>query len=87
MKNEVKILLSALRQAVNTAILGSREVSAALVALGRAGGCPSVEVDVSFREQTCYEPGSLVLTADDHEFLQSLGINVGTAPEAAHQAH
>ena len=51
MELHVKGLLSALRQAVNEAILGSHDVNAALAALSRAGRCPSLAVDVSLEDE------------------------------------
>jgi hypothetical protein len=47
MEKHVKGLLSALRQAVNEAILGSHDVNAALAAISRTGRCPSLSVDVA----------------------------------------
>jgi hypothetical protein len=91
----VQGLLRGLRQAVNGAILGSRDVNAALLALSQTGHCPSLSVDVSFGEQVCDErpvieqcinPGGLALTAADQEFLQRLGITVETAREVASEA-
>jgi hypothetical protein len=86
MEKHVKGLLSALRQAVNEAILGSHDVNAALAAISRTGQCPSLSVDVALdnpsREERDYPslpPGELVLTELDEEFLQSLGIAVETA--------
>jgi hypothetical protein len=87
MEKQIKVLLSALRQAVNEAILGSHDVNAALAALGRTGRCPTLAVDVSLEKADALAPdtadmqvetGDLVLTAADEEFLQSLGIAVET---------
>ena len=50
MDKHVKALLSALRQAINEAILGSHDVNAALAALSRAGQCPSLSVDVALED-------------------------------------
>jgi hypothetical protein len=94
-QREVKDLLSALREAVNAAILGSHNVSAALAALNRTGVCPNLEVGVSFGEQNCgerraiqqcFDPGGLVLTAADREFLRSFGVTVETARDIAREA-
>lgn len=84
MEKHVKALLSALRQSVNEAILGSHDVNAALAALSRAGRCPSLSVDVSLEQPVPEEsgigqhdlphPGELMLTTDDEDFLHSLGI-------------
>jgi hypothetical protein len=99
MDKHVSALLSALRQAVNEAILGSRDVNAALAAISRTGRCPSLSVDVALETLALEEredespdhwqghtddpggvqslqPGELVLTGIDEEFLQSLGISV-----------
>ncbi len=99
MERHVKALLSALRQAVNEAILGSHDVNAALAALGRTGACPSLSVDVSLQdpagEGQAHEgaiqpngaqPGDLVLTEEDEEFLQSLGITLELGARIAAQA-
>jgi hypothetical protein len=52
MDNHIKIMLSALRQAVNEAILGSHDVNAAMAALGRTGRCPSLSVDVTLENES-----------------------------------
>ena len=87
MEKHVKALLSALRQSVNEAILGSHDVNAALAALSRAGRCPSLSVDVSLEQHDpeeslldlydlppVSEPAGLLFTPDDEDFLHSLGI-------------
>ncbi len=91
MEKHVKGLLSALRQAVNEAILGSHDVNAALAAISRTGRYPSLSVDVALesppRDEPEVEPdrvqslpsGELTLTESDEEFLQSLGILAGTS--------
>jgi hypothetical protein len=102
MERHVKALLSALRQAVNEAILGSHDVNAALAALGRTGACPSLSVDVSLQDPAgedqvderviqpkdapITQPGELVLTEEDEEFLQSLGITLELGARIAAQA-
>jgi hypothetical protein len=95
MDKHVRALLSALRQAVNEAILGSHDVNAALAAISRTGRCPSLSVDVALENPSPEEPGNqpghiqslqpgeLVLTEIDEEFLQSLGIAVDTSAEIA----
>jgi hypothetical protein len=99
MEKHVKALLSALRQAVNEAILGSLEVNATLAALSRAGRCPSLAVDVSLEPQKDEagnepagipqntEPGELVLTDADEDFLHSLGIVMEPGLEIPSEAH
>jgi hypothetical protein len=102
MEKHVRGLLSALRQAVNEAILGSYDVNAALAAISRTGRCPSLSVDVALECGAAHEdtypkagqpwadepvqvqnlqPGELVLTEIDEEFLQSLGISVEASTE------
>jgi hypothetical protein len=95
MEKHVRGLLSALRQAVNEAILGSHDVNAALAAIGRTGRCPSLSVDVALGNPSQEEPGNepshvqslppgeLVLAESDEEFLQSLGIAVDMSAEIA----
>jgi len=96
MEKPVKGLLSALRQAVNEAILGSHDVNAALAAISRTGRCPSLSVDVALENPSRDEwedespantksmrAGELVLTESDDEFLQSLGISMNTSAEIA----
>ncbi len=56
MEKHVKGLLSALRQAVNEAILGSHDVNAALAAIGRTGRCPSLSVDVALENPSWDDP-------------------------------
>jgi hypothetical protein len=96
MEKHVKGLLSVLRQAINEAILGSHDVSAALAALGRTGNCPTFAVDVSIEAQPregdqpplfAESRGELILTGADEEFLRSLGIKVDTSAGAAIEAH
>ena len=89
MDRHVKALLSALRQSVNEAILGSHDVNAALAALSRAGQCPSLSVDVSLGDQSGElldagipgqpVPRALLLTEADEAFMQSLGIALESA--------
>jgi hypothetical protein len=81
MEKHVKGLLSALRQAINEAILGSHDVNAALSALSRTGVCPSFAVDVMLEGAEEHLPslegsGELCLTEVDEEFLRSMGIKV-----------
>ena len=95
MQKHVRGLLTALRQAVNEAILGSHDVNAALAALSRTGRCPSLSVDVALENPSrdecedespdvqSMQTGQLVLTESDEEFLQSLGISVDTSAEIA----
>jgi hypothetical protein len=68
MELHVKGLLSALRQAVNEAILGSHDVNAALAALSRAGRCPSLAVDVSLEDQSLETKGN-----HDSQFEDQVG--------------
>jgi hypothetical protein len=68
MELHVKGLLSALRQAVNEAILGSHDVNAALAALSRAGRCPSLAVDVSLEDESYEGKGS-----NDFQFEDQVG--------------
>jgi hypothetical protein len=96
MEKHVRGLLSALRQAVNEAILGSHDVNAALAAISRTGRCPSLSVDVALecpsREDFAAEDQGRqdgqphVLTQSDEEFLQSLGISVATDAEIGAQS-
>jgi len=99
MENHLKALLSALRQAINEAILGSHDVNAALAAISRTGRCPSLAVEVALESQNpdenvqerCTvqqnpEPGELVLTDEDEDFLRSLGIVVETGLQVASEA-
>ena len=92
MDKHVRSLLSVLRQAINEAILGSHDVSAALAALGRTGHCPSFAVEVSLEAQPREDDelrllagsqGEMVLTEADEEFLRSLGIRVDVSAGAA----
>ncbi len=106
MEKHVKGLLSALRRAVNEAILGSHDVNAALAAISRTGRCPSLSVDVALENPSpderedespddaqrhtenpwrvqSLQPGALVLTESDAEFLESLGISVDASAEIA----
>jgi hypothetical protein len=99
MEKHVKALLSALRQSVNEAILSSHDVNAALAALSRAGRCPSLSVDVSLERPNAdefvserhdpmegSEPGELLFTGDDEDFLHSLGIATETAAKIPSEA-
>jgi len=51
MTKNVKGLMNALSQAVNEAVLESKDVAAAMAALRRTGRCPVLTIDVTMQEE------------------------------------